>query len=118
MALGKYIKINNELMPKPTRFEFSYNPNENIFTSEAGTEMSNIVRLDRPSWSATFPCSDRLRDKLVSYCLSASVTSVIDNGASMTGRLRLSGAITLVEDSEEVNGTQGLWEVPVVFEGE
>ena len=118
MALGKYIKIDNELYPKPTSFSFGLNPQENVFTSEAGTEMSNIVRLDRPSWSAVFPCSDRLRDKLLSKCKTASVQCKIDNGTTMTGRLRLSGDISLVENSEDVGGTQGLWEVPVTFQGE
>ena len=118
MALGKYIQINNEVVPNPTSFDYSLNPNENIFTSEAGTEMSNIVRLDRPSWTASFPCSSRYRDKFIGWCTSPSVTCKIDDGTEMTGRLRLGGAITLVEDSEYVGGTQGLWEVPVVFEGE
>ncbi|MBO7424480.1 MAG: hypothetical protein J6U23_02280 [Clostridiales bacterium] len=116
--LGKYIKINNELMPNPIKFEFSLNPQENIFYSEAGTELSNIVRLDRPSFSATFNCSDRLKDKLLGLCKTASVKVKIDNGAEMSGRLRLGGSINLVENSENVGGTQGLWEVPVTFEGE
>lgn len=118
MALGKYIKINDELMPNPTKFEFTLNPQENIFYSESGTELSNIVRLDRPSWSASFNCSDRLRDKLLTLCKSASVKVKIDNGTEMSGRLRLGGSVSLVEDSEYVGGTQGLWEVPVTFEGE
>lgn len=116
--LGKYIEINNELLPVPTSFSMSLNPNENVFMTEAGTEMSNIVRLDRSSWSASFPCSSRLRDKLIGFCTSPSVTCKIDNGASMTGRLRLGGAITLVENSEKNTGTQGLWVVPVQFEEE
>lgn len=118
MALGKYIVINNVTMPNPTSFSYSLNPKENIFMSEDGTEMSNIVRLDRPSWSASFNCSSRLRDTLVASCKTASVTCQIDSGTSMTGRLRLSGPMTLVEGSEDNTGTQGLWKVSVSFEGE
>ena len=116
--LGKYLKINNTLMPNPESFEFTYNPNENIYTSEAGTELSNIIRLDRLSFSASFNCSSRLRDTLLAYCLSPSVEVKIDGGAAINGRLRLSGAVVLVEGSELNTGTQGLWTVPVTFEGE
>ena len=116
--LGKYITIDNVLMPNPTAFSYKYNPDENVFTSEAGTQLSNIRRLDRLSFSASFNCSSRLRDVLEAKCKQASVKVSIDNGAAIDGRLRLSGDITLVEDSEYVNGTSGLWVVPVTFEGE
>lgn len=115
--LGKYIKINNTLMPNPTSFSMAYPPDENVFTSEAGTQLSNIRRLDRLTFSASFNCTDRMRDTLIGYCQTPSVTVQIDNGTATDGRLRL-GDIGLVEDSEMVNGTQGLWTVSVTFEGE
>lgn len=116
--LGRYIKIDNELMPNPTSFSYKYNPDENVFTSEAGTEMSNIRRLDRLSFSASFNCSSALKEKLETKCLAPSVTVSIDNCTAITGRLRLGGDVSLVENSERVGGTQGLWVVPVIFEGE
>lgn len=117
MALGKYISINNNLMPNPVSFEETLNPSENVYESEAGTQMSNIVRLDRYSFSATWNCTSRLRDALKTYCTTASVTVKID-GVSHSGRMRLGGAISLVENSETNTGTQGLWTVPITFEGE
>ena len=116
--LGKYIKFNNTQMPNPVSFSYKYNPDENIFTSEAGTQMSQIRRLDRLSFSAAFNCTSRLRDQLDALCLLPSVTATIDNGTPVSGRLRQSGDVTLVEDSENTEGTQGLWTVPVIFEGE
>lgn len=117
--LGKYIKINNKTMPNPTSFSYKYNADENIFMSEAGTQMSNIRRLDRLSFSATYPCSSRLRDELIGYCQEPSVDIELENNETViTGRLRLNGDITLVEDSEYTTGTEGLWNVPVIFEGE
>lgn len=115
--LGKYISINSTLMPNPTTFSMAYPPDENVFTSEAGTQLSNIRRLDRLTFSASFNCTDRMRDTLVSYCQTPSVSVQIDGGTAISGRLRL-GDISLVEDSEMVNGTQGLWTVSVTFEGE
>lgn len=119
MALGRFISINGEQVPNPAPGSFSMglNPQENLYTSESGLQMSNVVRLDRPSWGATFDVSSKWRDKFLTWCKLASVTCVID-GETMSGRLRLSGAYTLVENSENTQGTQGLWEVPITFEGE
>lgn len=116
--LGKYIKINNEEMPNPVAgtFEFQYNPDENVFTNEAGAQMSNVRRLDRISWAATFQCTGTTKDKILAFCKEAGLTSTI-NGVQYSGRLRLSGAVALYEWSEYTQGTDGLWTVPVVFEG-
>lgn len=116
--LARYIKINNETMPNPTAFSMNYPPDENVFTSEAGTQLTNIRRLDRLTFSASFACSSRLKDKLIALCMEPSVEVVIDNGTATSGRLRLAGDIALVENSEYTGGTQGLWSVPVTFEGE
>lgn len=114
--LGKYISINNEQMPNPESFSGNLNPSENVFESEAGTQMSNVVRLDRPSWSASFNCSSRLKDKLIAFCKIKSVNAVVD-GEAMRGRLRL-GGYDIVKDSENTQGTDGLWTVSVEFQGE
>lgn len=116
--LGRYIKINDIELPNPTSFSYGYNPSENVYESEAGTQLSNIKRLDRISWSASFNCTSTLRDTLLTYCKTPSVKVKIDNGDAIDGRLRLAGEVALVENSEYTEGTQGLWTVPVKFEGE
>lgn len=119
MALGKYIKIDGALMPKPTAFSYKYNADENVYTSEAGTEMSNIRRLNRLSFTASFPCTSAARDNLIAKCQAASVVvQLFGVETDITGRLRLGGDISLVENSENNDGTAGLWVVPVIFEGE
>ncbi len=116
--LGYFIKINNEQMPNPApgSFVFKLNPDENVFANEAGGQMVNVKRLNRPTWSATFNCSSRMRDKLLAFCQLAQCTTHID-GVEYTGRLRLSGDVALYEWSEYTKNTKGLWTVPVVFEG-
>lgn len=117
---GKYLKINNRTMPNPNPGSFSYklNPQENTYTSEAGDELTEVVRLDRLSFKASFNCSSSLKEELEALCKTARVTVSIDNGAAITGRLRLAGDISLVANSERTPGTQGLWVVPVSFEGQ
>lgn len=118
--LGKYIKINGKQMPNPNTgsFSYKYNPSENVFYSEAGDELTEVVRLDRLSFKCTFNCSDRLKEELETLCKTASVSVSIDNGSPITGRLRLGGEIALAPNSENTPGTSGLWTVPVAFEGQ
>lgn len=117
MELGKFIKINNEQVPNPESFDETLNPSENIYESEAGTQLANIVRLDRYSFSASWNCSSRFKAKFLAWCKLASVDVTI-NGVTTSGRMRLGGSISLVEDSANVGGTEGLWTVPITFEGE
>lgn len=116
--LGKYIIINNETLPNPVpgSFEYQLNPDENVFTNEAGEQMSNIKRLDRLSWSGSFQCTSGMKDKLTAICKSAECTCSFE-GEQYGGRLRLGGAVSLYENSEYTRGTDGLWTVPLVFEG-
>lgn len=104
-------------MPNPVKFSGGLNPSENLFMSESGTQMSNVVRLDRPSWTASFNCTSRMKNKILAFCTVKSVVATVD-GTPMRGRLRLSNQYELVEDSENLEGTQGLWRVQVKFEGE
>ena len=116
--LGNYITINNTLMPNPApgTFQTNLNPSENVYETEDGGQASNILRLDRPSWSATFNCTGALKDTLVNLCKTPSVTCTFA-GVTAEGRLRLSGAVALVTNSERTPGTDGLWTVPLQFEG-
>lgn len=116
--LDKFIKINSQQMPNPVAgtFEIQYNPDENVFTNEAGGLMSNVRRLDRVSWAATFQCTGTMKDKILAFCAAPQVSATIHQ-TTYFGRLRLSGAVALYENSEYTAGTDGLWTVPVVFEG-
>ncbi len=114
--LGKYIKINNTLIPNPNvgSFKESYPSLENVITTEAGTRRISVVRLNRYVWTGEFNVSSRLKATLLSYALSASVTCEI-NGVSKSGTLRV-GDITLYPNSEYTRNTDGLWTMQLTFE--
>lgn len=118
MILGKYIKIDDVTWPNPIpgSFAIEYEALENIYETEDGGVSSNVIRLNRPIWGATFNCSSSMRDTIVAACQKTSVVAKIDD-VRMEGRLRLSGEISLVDNSERTPGTKGLWVVPVKFEG-
>jgi hypothetical protein len=115
--LGKYIRINGVQFPNPVSGTFApaLNPIENIYTTEDGHQASNIIRLDRFSFDAQFNCSGVMRARLEAIAKMASCTVEVE-GVEYEGRLRLSGSITMIENSERTEGTQGLWVVPVKFE--
>lgn len=117
MALGKYLIVNDVQMPNPVSGTWTerFNANETIYETEAGTQLSNVKRLNRMSWSAEFNCTGVMKEKLTGYCLEASVTCSI-SGVEHAGRLRLGGDVSMVEGSEDLNGTDGLWIVPLTFE--
>lgn len=114
--LGRFITIDGERIPNPNPGSFSENfpPQENVFTTEAGTQLSSVVRLDRYTWSGEFNVSSRMKASLKTLAFKPSVTCVV-NGVSYSGRLRL-GNIALVENSEYARNTDGLWVMNLTFE--
>lgn len=115
--LGKFITVNGEAFPNPNPGTFSDNFEaiENSFMTEAGTSLTNIVRLDRYSWAAEFNCTSRMRERIAQLVKTPEVTCTIA-GQEYTGRIRLDGAITLVANSEKIPGTDGLWVIKLKFE--
>lgn len=117
MALGQFIKINGTTIPNPNTGTYSTNLNaeEKNYSTENGTRKNIPIRLDRKSWTGEFNCSSTMKATLEGYCKQARVTCLL-NGMTYQGTLRLNGDITMVENSEYTEGTDGLWVVPLVFE--
>lgn len=117
--LGKFLTIDGFQMPNPVPGTFNDGPNpvENVFQTESGRRMTNVVRLNRYSFSCTFNCTSMMRERILNFCMKPSVNITV-NGVSHKGTLRTNGSFALVENSEYCRGTNGLWVVPVVFEEE
>lgn len=115
--LGKFIKINNTVIPNPNSgtFKSNMNPNETEYFTENGIRKTIPKRLERFSWSAEFNCTSTMRATLKAYCNLPRVSCII-NGTTYQGTLRTSGDETLVENSEYTAGTDGLWVIPLTFQ--
>lgn len=113
--LGKgYLKFNNVVIPNPVDFSESYDNIENTNQSEEGTDLVTIVRLQKLSLSCKFNCSSYWKGQLLSLA-SLSDATLVYHGTTYTNvRFRITGC-DLVEDSEMVGNTDGLWEVSGVF---
>lgn len=115
MALGKFLKINNEVIPNPKLGGFSKTLNliETVNQSEAGSDLVSVTRTEKPIFNMTFDLSSVWRDKLDSYAKLLSVNFTVD-GVNYVGRFR-AGSQSLVENSAHTDGTQGLWTCTYTF---
>lgn len=116
--LGKYLKINGTLMPNPIAWADNINPDETVYFSEGGKRMINVKRLDRITFTASFNCTSKLKEQLDTLVKTPKVSVQFNNGTAITGTLRRASEAALVENSQYCNGTNGLWTVSLIFEGD
>ena len=112
--LGKrYIKINNEGVPNPTDFDYSFDEDETVSMSEAGTELVRVRRLDKRTFKATWQVSSFWLKKFEDWCKEPTVT-VTYQGNDFTCRMRGFGP-KLAENSEYVETSDGLWTITLTM---
>lgn len=111
--LGNYITVGADTLPNPTSFSINEETVENVYESEAGTDLSQVIRFGKVSAKATFQTTSFWRDKLKGYSQTATQTVTI-NGVTYTMRIRGYSA-KLVANSEHIQGTDGLWTVTLEF---
>lgn len=109
--LGKYLKFNNEQFPNPITPTRSSKTIENVSQSEAGTDLVCVVRPSKNSWSFKFNLSSTKKEILRAICEQES-TSMEYMGVFYTVRVR-DFQERLVENSEWVTTSEGLYEVSV-----
>ena len=109
--LGKYIKINGEIIPNPTTYSESLTDIENVNQSEGGTDIVSTTRLGKYNSTMSFQISSYWKEKLREYTKKPTVVIEVD-GVIYTVRLRAFSA-TLEANSESVRNTQGYWNVSV-----
>ena len=104
-----FLKINDTELPIPGSWSSSYETIETINTSEAGTDLVSVTRLDKINASATFNVMSDMKEMLKAYSQKLSVTVTI-SGTKHTCRIR-NYKETLVKDSYTLAVTQGIWSV-------
>lgn len=110
--LGNYLKFNNKAFPNPLPSSIHKAPPvENVSESEAGTDLVVVVRAAKNNWSFVWNLSYQTKETLKGLCLEEKVTMVY-MGTSYTVRLR-DYTEKLVEGSEWLSSTDGLYEVSV-----
>lgn len=105
-------------MPNPISWADNITPDETVYFSEGGKRMINVKRLDRITFTASFNCTSSLKDELDALVKTPKVSVQFNNGTAITGTLRRASEAALVDNSQYCNGTNGLWTVSLIFEGD
>lgn len=110
------IKINNTPIPVPIEWSETSNVVENANTTEAGTDVIDVLRVDKLTVTASFDVSSSWLATFKGWANSTSALtvkiydSVTDAYAERSMRIR-NFVANLVPYSDRTSGTIGLWNV-------
>ena len=114
------VKINNvELFPA-NKWDEDSEVIEDVQTSEAGTDITTVTRYDKLTVSAEYRCRSQWLGKFKAWSKADTLTvqiydPVTDKYLSRTMRMR-NFKSSLIEFSEKVKDTQGVWNVSFTLE--
>ena len=112
--LGRqFLKIDNVILPRTTGFDFELEAVESVSQSEAGTDLVVTTRLDKHIFKADWTVSSFWLDKFEAICKEKTVV-VPYKDVDYTCRAR-GFAPQLIEDSENIEGTDGLWKISLTL---
>lgn len=116
-SLNDYpVQINSTNLPVPITWEETANVVENSNTTEAGTDIVDIMRVDKLTVTASFDVSSAWLTTFKGWANSTSkltvkiYDSVTDGYVTRYMRIR-NFASSLVQNSDKNSGTKGLWNV-------
>jgi hypothetical protein len=110
------IKINNTPIPVPIEWSENSVIVENALTTEAGTDVIDVLRVDKLTVTASFDVSSSWLSTFKGWSNSTSALAVkiYDpvTDAYVERSMRMRNFINnLVKDSDRTSGTVGLWNV-------
>ena len=117
MSLNAYpTTINNTPIPVPIAWNENSEVVENVNTTEAGTDVIDVLRVDKLSVNASFNVSSTWLATFKGWGNSTSVLSVniydAVSNAYVSRDMRIRNFVySLVQNSDRTSGTVGLWEI-------
>lgn len=112
--LGReFLTINEIALPRTTGFDYELDSVETVNQSEAGTDLVVATRLDKHIFKADWTVTSFWLNKFENFCKLRLVTLTY-KGVDYTCRAR-GFAPKLVENSENIENTDGLWEISLTF---
>ena len=108
------IEINSTKIPVPISWNETAEVVENVNTTEAGTDVIDVLRVDKLSVNASFNVSSTWLATFKGWANSTSALTVkiydSATNAYVTRYMRIRNfAYSLVENSDRTAGTYGLW---------
>lgn len=110
------VQINSTSLPVPKVWNETAEVVENVNTTEAGTDIVDILRVDKLTVNASFDCSSTWLATFKGWANATSALTVkiydapTNNYVSRYMRIRNFNA-NFVENSDKNSGTYGLWNV-------
>lgn len=114
MLTDQYFRWANENYIAPTTLSITYNNNERILLSEAGTEVGVITRLQKQVITAVWQCTSTLKNDILQKCTVPNTLIQIGTSPSFYARARVQSC-QLADNSLYADRTNGLWIVQVQF---
>lgn len=112
--LGRqFLTIDGVTMPRTTGFNYELEPVETVNQSEAGTDLVVNTRLDKHIFTIDWKVTSFWLDKFEKICTKNTVT-LNYQGENYVCRAR-GFAPNLIEDSELIENTDGLWEISLTL---
>lgn len=107
----KYLTIGDLPIPNPIKMSISYKNIENVNTSEAGTDLVNVTRLEKRIFKLQLNSSSFWLDKYTELCkIKQTILTFRDEEIPVRARII---SADLVEDSANTDNTDGLYEVNI-----
>lgn len=109
-------KINNITIPVPIAWNEISEVIENAMTTEAGTDVIDVMRVDKLTVNASFNVSSAWLSTFKDWSKSTSALTVqiydAVSGAYVSRNMRIRNFnYSLVKNSDRTSGTIGLWEL-------
>lgn len=112
---GAFLKINNETVSVPPAYKEGFDPKENVGTSEAGTDLVDVTRLNKRvihlSWEGVY--SDFIA-KLEGWSNLATVMVQYNGGTAFECRAR-DFEKELKKKSYLYAGSDGIWDASLTL---
>lgn len=110
--LGKrYITIGDLPIPNPNEFSITYENIENVNISESGSDLVNVTKLQKRTWSLSINATSLWRARYLELT-RRSQTTLTMNDETVAVRCRIDSE-RLVQNSELANNTDGLWVINI-----
>lgn len=110
------VQINSTSIPVPTSWNETAEVVENVNTTEAGTDVVDVLRVDKLTVNAAFDVSSTWLGTFKGWANSTSALTVkiydAVTDAYVTRYMRIRNfSANLVENSDNTSGTIGLWNI-------
>lgn len=109
------LQFNTTQIPYPSSYSTGYETIENSYTSEAGTDLVQVTRYKKKTWSMGFNCLESVAQTLEGFSDVDSFTLHfydVRTGASTTATVRMRDfSMTLIPGTDKLTYCNGLYQV-------